>query len=84
MSRTIHGKIHGRTIQLDEDPQLADGIDVEVHLRAVATNPRNPSQGAPRLDRTRANDSDWDAVMEEIYQARKIEHGSAFRTRGDQ
>ena len=33
MSQTIHGKIHGKTIQLDQDAGLADGEEVEVIVK---------------------------------------------------
>ncbi len=40
MTKTIHGKIHGKTIELDEDPGVADGlearrVDHAVRLRAT-------------------------------------------------
>jgi hypothetical protein len=33
MPRTIHGKVQGRTIQLDEDPCVADGQEVEITIK---------------------------------------------------
>ena len=32
MTRKIHGKIHGKTIELDEDPGLTGGQEVEITL----------------------------------------------------
>ena len=32
---SIHGVIHGRTIELAEDPGIADGQRVQVEVRAV-------------------------------------------------
>jgi len=36
MGEVIHGTVHGRTIQLDEDPGIGDGSAVEVVLRCVS------------------------------------------------
>ena len=35
MTKTIHGKIHGKTIELDEDLGVAEGQEVEVHVTIV-------------------------------------------------
>ena len=35
MTKTIHGKIHGKTIELDEDLGVAEGQEVEVQVRIV-------------------------------------------------
>ena len=50
MSRTLHGKVHGKTIQLDEDPGVVDGQEVEVQVRLVLKQDRKPGDGilAPR------------------------------------
>jgi hypothetical protein len=36
MTRTMHGKVHGRTIELDEDPGVAEGQQVEITIKTVA------------------------------------------------
>ena len=33
--KTIHGKVHGRTIELDQDLGIADGQEVEVQVLEV-------------------------------------------------
>lgn len=33
--KTFHGKISGKTIELDVDPGIEKGSDVEVHVRAT-------------------------------------------------
>lgn len=38
-TRTIHGKVHGRTIQLAEDLGVADGQEVEVQVKVVPPIP---------------------------------------------
>ena len=35
MTKTIHGKIHGKTIELDEDLGMAEGQEVEVQVTIV-------------------------------------------------
>jgi hypothetical protein len=71
MTRTMHGKVHGRTIELDEDLGVADGQEVEVQVRVLPKPGRKPGEGFLRTEGALADDSEWDAIMEEIYQARK-------------
>ncbi len=35
MTKTPHGKVPGKTIELDEDPGVAEGQEVEVRLRII-------------------------------------------------
>jgi hypothetical protein len=35
MPQTIRGKAHGRTIELDQDPEITDGQEVQVTVRAI-------------------------------------------------
>jgi hypothetical protein len=43
MTKTIHGIVHGKTIELAEDPGVAEGQEVEVQLKiAQAPNPTHP------------------------------------------
>ncbi len=35
MTKTLHGKVHGRTIELDEDLGVVDGQEVEIQVRIV-------------------------------------------------
>jgi hypothetical protein len=77
MLRTIHGKIHGRTIELDEDPGLAEGQEVEVQVKVLADAPGKPGEGLLRTEGALADDTEWDAIMAEIYQSRKRERRPA-------
>jgi hypothetical protein len=70
MSRTVHGKIHGKTIELDEDPGLAEGQDVQIILKVVRTQ-RTWGEGILRTAGALVDDPYWDDIMEEIYQDRK-------------
>jgi hypothetical protein len=44
MSKTMHGKVRGRTIELNEDPGVADGQEVQVQLKF--DQPATPSPAA--------------------------------------
>ena len=35
MTKTIHGIVHGKTIELDEDLGVAEGQEVEVQVKVV-------------------------------------------------
>ncbi len=35
MTKTVHGVVHGRTIQLDEELGVAEGQNVEVQVKIV-------------------------------------------------
>jgi hypothetical protein len=76
MTKTLHGKVHGRTIELDEDPGVAEGQEVEVQVRVLPKAGGKPGEGLLRTEGALADDTEWDAIMEEIYQARKRERRS--------
>jgi hypothetical protein len=72
MTNTLHGKVHGKTIEFDEDLGVADGQEVEIVNRIV------PSIKATRTGEdllltngAQAVDLYGDAVMEEVHQERK-------------
>ena len=44
MTKTIHGKVHGKTIELDEDLGVAEGQEVDVQVTIV--EPPKPSKQA--------------------------------------
>jgi hypothetical protein len=47
MIKTIHGRIHGKTIELDEDLGVAEGQEVEVQVTIVQNNPHCAQDGGP-------------------------------------
>jgi hypothetical protein len=52
MERTLHGVIHGKTIELDEDIGASDGEKVEVQVKVIpAANPTPPpmSEGLAKV-----------------------------------
>ncbi len=75
MIQVMHGKIHGRTIELAEDPHLADGQEVEVQVK-ILPPAKKWGEGILRTAGALADDPDWDAVMEAMYRERKLERRS--------
>jgi hypothetical protein len=72
MTKTLHGKVHGRTIELGEDLGLAEGQEVEVQVK-ILPPARKWGEGIVRTAGALADDPHWDAIMEEVYRERKLE-----------
>lgn len=72
MSKTLHGKVHGKLIELDQDPGLAEGQEVEITVTALpsAADPQS-GKGLLRTEGVLADDQEWDGIIEEIYHDRK-------------
>ena len=70
MSEVIHGVIHGKTIDLEEDPGIGDGRAVEVVVRPVSP-PRPWGEGIRSSAGAFADYPEMDAVMQEIQLQRK-------------
>jgi hypothetical protein len=70
MTKTIHGKIHGKTIELDEDLGVAEGQEVEVQVTIVQPA-RKWGEGILRTAGALADDPDWDRIIEQIHQQRR-------------
>jgi hypothetical protein len=51
MIRTMHGKVYGRTIELDEDPGVAEDQEVEVQMKVVEPPKPHPpmSEGLAKV-----------------------------------
>ena len=75
MTKTIHGKARGHMIELDEDLGVADGQDVEVTVRTVSS-PQKPGDGLLRTEGALVDDPEWDDIMADIHQARKLDRRS--------
>ncbi|HIQ20179.1 MAG TPA: hypothetical protein EYH34_02920 [Planctomycetes bacterium] len=72
MTKTIRGKVRGKTIELDEDPGMADGQAVEMIVRPA--KPRQPwGEGIKRSAGALAESwsEEDDRILEEIQQDRK-------------
>jgi hypothetical protein len=72
MTRTVHGVIHGRTIELAEDLGIAEGQQVEIIVKTV---PKSKPWGEGLRRCAGAFATDWtdedDRILAEIYQERK-------------
>jgi len=44
MTKALHGRVRGKTIELDEDPGVAEGQEVEVQMKVV--EPAKSTQAA--------------------------------------
>ena len=75
MTRIVHGTVHGRTIELDEELGVAEGQEVQVQVIVpevnATTDRANWGEGILRSAGALADDPDWDGIMEEIHDARK-------------
>ncbi len=71
MTKTLHGKVHGKTIELDEDLGVAEGQEVEVQVKVIPNTALKTGEGILRTAGALADDNEWDAIMEEIHQQRK-------------
>ena len=79
MTKTIHGKVHGRTIELDEDLGVADGQEVEVQVRLFPGRPRNRAK-ASSAPAGLADDEEWDSIMERIHRIASGNDGLSSRS----
>jgi len=71
MSRTIHGKVHGRTIELDEDLGVAEGQEVEVQVKIIQPTGKW-GEGVQQSAGGWADYPQMDAVMGKIHQERRL------------
>jgi hypothetical protein len=70
MVRTVQGVVHGRTIELAEDLGIREGQAVEVQVKVIEPV-KKWGEGVVRSAGALADDPYWDAIMEEVHQARK-------------
>lgn len=71
MTKTIHGTVHGKTIELDEDLGVAEGQEVEVQVKVIPKKSRTPGEGLLRTVGALADDTEWDGIMEQVDLERK-------------
>ena len=69
MIKKLNGIAHGKTIELAEDSGLVDGQEVEVLITIAAARAKSGS-GFRSTEGALADDDQWDAIMDEIHQAR--------------
>ena len=73
MTRTLDGKVHRKTIELDEDLGLAEGQEVEVKVKILGPATKW-GDGILRSAGGWADSPELDAIMEKIQRERKLEH----------
>lgn len=77
MTKTVHGVIHGNTIELTENPGVPDGEHVEITITRGAG--RADRRGAGLLRCAGALSAEWtdedDRILDDIYQERKRDQG---------
>ncbi|HVC97693.1 MAG TPA: hypothetical protein VND64_28740 [Pirellulales bacterium] len=82
MTKTLHGRVRGRTIEIDEDLGVAEGQEVEIQVKITGPKTSLPGPppgwqpGSPSTTAGLLADS-WteedDRILEEIYKSRKQE-----------
>jgi hypothetical protein len=79
MTQRLHGIIHGNRIELNDPPHFADGVEVEVVIHPTKPK-RQPGEGFLRTEGALADDTEWDTIMEEVQQSRKLERTSQWES----
>jgi hypothetical protein len=72
MTKRLHGKVHGKSIELEEDLGVADGQEVEVQVKILQPT-KKWGEGIRRSAGGWAKYPEMDAIMERIQQERKLE-----------
>ncbi len=72
MNETLHGKVHGKTIELDEDLGVSNGQEVEVQVKLVEPV-RKWGEGILRSAGGWIDHPEMDVIMEKIQQERKMD-----------
>jgi len=72
MNKTFHGTVHGKTIELREDPGVGDGQEVEIQMKALYSG-RKWGDGIRRSAGGWVDYPEMDEIMAKIYQQRKLE-----------
>lgn len=74
MSLMLHGIVHGKIIELSEEPDLADGEEVEVSVRVVARE-RVWGEGLRRCAGALAEEwtDDDDRILEDLHRERRLD-----------
>ncbi len=75
MTKTVHGVVHGKTIELDEDLGVSEGQEVEVQVKLVTKN-GTWGEGIRRSAGGWNDHPEMGAVMDKIQQDRKLERRS--------
>jgi len=73
MIRTMHGIVHGKTIELQQETGVPDGQEVEIVIRSITAIPTTDpwGEGLRRCAGALAGISGLDEDMEQILKERK-------------
>ena len=63
----------GLWAKFGEDLGLSEGQEVEIQVRTLSNKVRSPGEGFIRTEGALADDTEWDAIMREIHEARRVE-----------
>ncbi|MBI1903932.1 MAG: hypothetical protein HYS13_22760 [Planctomycetia bacterium] len=77
-NRVLRGVVHGKTIELRDDAGISDGQEVEIVVRRLLPKDRKPGEGFLRTAGALADYEEWDKIMDEIQQSRKMERRSQW------
>jgi hypothetical protein len=66
MAIRAHGKMHGKRIDLEEDPGLPDGASVEIIIEAPSVSSEQRRQRLADLAGVWADDASLDKIFDEI------------------
>jgi len=77
MTKTVHGVVHGKTIELDEDLGVFEGQEVEVQVKLVTKNGTR-GEGIRRSAGGWNDHPEMGAIMDKIQQDRKLERRSVI------
>lgn len=70
MTKTMRGIIHGKTIELLQNPGLEDGYRVEVEIRPLASREEQIA-ALKRIAGSMADDPEFEAILEQIQRERR-------------
>jgi hypothetical protein len=73
VTRTLHGKVHGKTAKLDEDLGVVDGQEVEIRVKVISKPGKKTGERFLRTQGALADDEERDTIMEQVYQERQGE-----------
>jgi hypothetical protein len=73
MTKIVHGIVHGKTIEIDQELGLADGqrVEVAIQVTVVASGPEPWGEGLRRCAGALADIPGLDEDMEQILAQRK-------------
>jgi hypothetical protein len=74
MTKTMHGVIHGRMIELDQDPGVAEGDQVEITIESIPSQ-KAWGEGLRRCAGALADEwtDEDDQILDVIHRQRKFD-----------